>query len=85
MPKPDFNLYTHFEKQFAAHANDELLCTEKDRSYAYSEIEQRTAQIACFLTDLGISPGDRVSVQVAKSAESLCLSPACAPGLSIIR
>ncbi len=77
MPKPDFNLYTHFEKQFAAHANDELLCTEKDRSYAYSEIEQRTAQIACFLTDLGISPGDRVSVQVAKSAESLCLYLAC--------
>ena len=77
MPKPDFNLYTHFEKQFAAHANVELLCTEKDRSYAYSEIEQRTAQIACFLTDLGISPGDRVSVQVAKSAESLCLYLAC--------
>ncbi len=77
MPKPDYNLYTHFEKQFVAHANDELLCTEKDRSYSYSEIDRRSAQIACFLTDLGIFPGDRVSVQVAKSAESLCLYLAC--------
>lgn len=77
MPNPDFNLYTHFAKQFAAHANDELLCTEKDRSYSYMEIDLRAAQLACFLTELGISPGDRVSVQVTKSAESLCLYLAC--------
>jgi malonyl-CoA/methylmalonyl-CoA synthetase len=77
MPNPDFNLFTHFEKQFAAHANDELLRTETDRSYDYMAIDRRAAQIACCLTDLGISPGDRVSVQVAKSAESLCLYLAC--------
>jgi len=77
MPNPDYNLYTHFAKQFVAHANDELLCTEKDLSYRYSEIDRRSAQIACFLTNLGIIPGDRVSVQVAKSAESLCLYLAC--------
>ena len=80
MPKLDFNLYTHFEKQFATRANDELLCTEKDRSYDYAEIDRRSARIASFLTDLGISPGDRVSVQVAKSAESLCLYLACLRG-----
>ena len=80
MPKPDFNLYTHFEKRFVAHANDELLCTENDRSYRYEEINRRAAQIACFLTDIGISRGDRVSVQVAKSVESLCLYLACLRG-----
>ena len=77
MPNPDFNLFTHFEKQFAAHANDELLRTEQDRSYDYTAIDRRAAQIACCLTDLGLTPGDRVSVQVAKSAESLCLYLAC--------
>jgi malonyl-CoA/methylmalonyl-CoA synthetase len=80
MPNADFNLYTHFARQFAAHANDELLCTEKDRSYDYAEIDRCSARIACFLTDLGLSPGDRVSVQVAKSAESLCLYLACLRG-----
>ncbi|RLA22335.1 MAG: malonyl-CoA synthase, partial [Gammaproteobacteria bacterium] len=80
MPNPDFNLFTHFEKQFAAHANDELLRTEQDRSYDYMAIDRRAAQIACCLTDLELSPGDRVSVQVAKSAESLCLYLACLRG-----
>lgn len=73
----DFNLYTHFQEQFARHADDELLCTEQDRSYTYSDIDRRSSQFARFLTDLGASPGDRVSVQVEKSPESLCLYLAC--------
>jgi malonyl-CoA/methylmalonyl-CoA synthetase len=63
----DFNLYTHFQEQFAKHADDELLCTEQDRSYTYSDIDRRSSRFARFLTDLGASPGDRVSVQVDKS------------------
>jgi len=73
----DFNLYTHFYSQFVEHADDELLCTEQDRSYRYSDIDARSAQLARFLTDLGASPGERVSVQVEKSPESLCLYLAC--------
>jgi malonyl-CoA/methylmalonyl-CoA synthetase len=73
----DFNLYTHFQEQFAKHADDELLCTEQDRSYTYSDIDRRSSRFARFLTDLGASPGDRVSVQVDKSPEALCLYLAC--------
>ena len=73
----DFNLYTHFYSQFVEHADDELLCTERDRSYRYSDIDKRSAQFARYLTDLGASPGDRISVQVEKSPESLCLYLAC--------
>ena len=73
----DFNLYTHFARQFVKHADDELLCTEQDQSYRYSDIERRSAQFARLLTDLGVSPGDRISVQVEKSPQSLCLYLAC--------
>ena len=73
----DFNLYTHFHRQFVEHADDELLCTEQDHSYRYGDIDRRSAQLARFLTDLGASPGDRISVQVEKSPESLCLYLAC--------
>ena len=73
----DFNLYSHFARQIVTHADDELLCTEQDRSYRYSDIDQRSAQLARYLTDLGASPGDRISVQVEKSPQSLCLYLAC--------
>ena len=73
----DFNLYSHFHGQFIKHADDELLCTGQDRSYRYSDIDKRSAQLARFLTDLGASPGDRISVQVEKSPETLCLYLAC--------
>jgi malonyl-CoA/methylmalonyl-CoA synthetase len=77
MTSGDFNLYSHFHGQFVRHADDELLCTEKDRSYSYADIDERSAQFARYLTELGASPGDRVSVQVEKSPESLCLYLAC--------
>ena len=77
MSTGDFNLYTHFYSQFVEHADDELLCTEQDQSYRYSDIDARSAQLARLLTDLGASPGERVSVQVEKSPESLCLYLAC--------
>ena len=77
MNNTDFSLFTHFQRQFAAHADDELLCTEQDKSYSYLDIDMRSAQFARYLTDLGISPGDRISVQVEKSPETLCLYLAC--------
>ena len=73
----DFNLYTHFYKQFVEHADDQLLATEQDRCYSYSDIDKRSAQLARTLTVLGAMPGDRISVQVEKSAEALCLYLAC--------
>lgn len=77
MNTQDFNLFSHFQKRIDAHANDELLRTENDRAYSYADIERQSAQIARYLSKLGISPGDRVSVQVEKSPEALCLYLAC--------
>lgn len=77
MADGDSNLYSHFHRQFVKHADDELLRTEQDRSYRYSDVDQRSAQIAGLLTELGAAPGDRISVQVEKSPESLCLYLAC--------
>ena len=77
MTTVDFNLYAHFREQFVNHADDELLCTEQDQSYSYREIDERSAQFARFLTDLGASPGDRISVQVEKSTTALELYLAC--------
>ena len=73
----DFNLYTHFHKQFDKHADEQLLSTEQNRCYSYADIDKRSAQLARTLTDLGATPGDRISVQVQKSAEALCLYLAC--------
>jgi len=77
MSNRDFNLFTHFGKQFAEHANDELLCTGQGKSYSYADIGTRSAQFARYLTDLGVAPGDRISVQVDKSPQALCLYLAC--------
>ncbi len=80
MPDQDCNLYTHFRKQFAAYAHKELLFTEPDESYIYDDIDRESARLANFLSGLGLKPGDRVSVQVEKSPEALCLYLACLRG-----
>jgi malonyl-CoA/methylmalonyl-CoA synthetase len=77
MPIEDYNLYTHFHRQFTAYSAKELLCTGDGRSYSYRDIDQASARVARFLSDLGISPGDRVSVQVEKTPEMLILYLAC--------
>jgi len=80
MPDHDFNLYSHFQKQFITRADDELLITGENRSFSYSDIDKQSAQLASFLTDLGVLPGERISVQVEKSPQSLCLYLACLRG-----
>ncbi|HZW58949.1 MAG TPA: malonyl-CoA synthase [Woeseiaceae bacterium] len=80
MQTPDHNLFSHFHQQFAAHADDVLLATPVGRSWSYAEIDRLAAQMAACLGDLGIAPGERVSVQLAKSPHSLCLYLACLRG-----
>jgi len=77
MSDTDFNLFTHFSTQFSAHADKELLCTSDEHSLSYAAIEAESGRIANYLIDLGAAPGDRISVQVEKSAECLCLYLAC--------
>ena len=80
MSTDDFNLYAHFNRQFERYADKELLCTGDGKSLTYSDVDRRSAAIASFLSGLGIEPGDRVSVQVEKTPEALCLYLACLRG-----
>jgi malonyl-CoA/methylmalonyl-CoA synthetase len=80
MSPEDFNLYTHFQSQFAAHADKELLCTCTNESYRYADIDRQSARLANFLSKAGVNAGDRISVQVEKSPQALCLYLACLRG-----
>lgn len=77
MGEANFNLFSRFSEQIGSHADKELLCTGDGTSLSYSDIERISARFANHLRDLGACPGDRVSVQVEKSPECLCLYLAC--------
>ena len=47
------------------------------RDWSHGELESASAQIAHALVELGVEPGDRVAVQIAKSAETIALHLAC--------
>jgi malonyl-CoA/methylmalonyl-CoA synthetase len=42
-------------------------------AYTYADVDAETAKLACALVALGVRPGDRVAVQVEKSATNLLL------------
>ena len=77
MTTEKFNVYLHFQQQFIEHANKPLLTTESDKVYSYADVDEESSRLAGFLTGLGVKVGDRVSVQVEKSPEALCLYLAC--------
>ena len=77
MPNQDCNLFSHFQRQFRAHAGKELLCTEKNDSYSYADVDSASAHMAISLRDAGVKPGDRISAQVQKSPDALFLYLAC--------
>jgi acetoacetyl-CoA synthetase len=71
------NLYAHFQKKFPADLDTQLLLTADGRNVTYAEAVSASARIANGLLALGVTPGDRVTVQVDKSAENLFLYLAC--------
>jgi malonyl-CoA/methylmalonyl-CoA synthetase len=77
MTQSNANLYVSFQKQFLQHADKVALATTTDITYTYSNLDRESARLAKYLTDLGIQSGDRISVQVEKSPEALCLYLAC--------
>ena len=66
------NLYSCFSRHFPA-PSALLLTTESGESFTYGDAERRSAQVANALVEKGLEVGDRVSVQVEKSPESLWL------------
>ena len=74
------NLYARFQQVFADRLEKTLLITDTGVAYRYGEMDREAARLAGFLTQAGLKPGDRVSVQVAKSPQALCLYLACLRG-----
>jgi malonyl-CoA/methylmalonyl-CoA synthetase len=54
-----------------------VLMTETGAGWTRSAIADLTGRIATLLQSSGVEPGDRVAVQVEKSAEAVCLYLAC--------
>ncbi len=77
MPSESHNLFTHFEKQFSAQGDKRALTSAAGDGYSFADLDAESARLARYLRDLGIGPGERISVQAEKSPEALCLYLAC--------
>ena len=71
------NLYSLFESRFPADRNRPLLILDDGRQVSYADAAAGSARYASLLSSLDVSPGDRVAVQVEKSAEALLVYLAC--------
>lgn len=77
MTMQDANMYQALHPYLTGRANDTLLITAQKERYTYGNLERDSARLAGYMTELGVSPGDRVSVQVEKTPLVLCLYIAC--------
>lgn len=71
------NLFSLFQARFPVDKSRIFLETESGREISFAELE---ATIACYvglIRSLQVAPGERVAVQVEKSAEALMLYLAC--------
>ena len=71
------NLFALFQSRFPADQTATVLETELGRAVTFAELEDTTARYAASLAALGVSPGDRVAVQVEKSVDAAMLYLAC--------
>ena len=71
------NLYSLFLSRFPADKSRVSLETESGREITFAELEATVARYAGLIRALGVTPGERVAVQVEKSPEALMLYLAC--------
>ncbi len=71
------NLYAALREAFSQDLNKTFLSQPGDSEVSYGEIDIISAKLANTLVDLGVGIGDRVVVQVPKSAEAVALYLAC--------
>lgn len=76
----DHSLYARFHEVFEDRLDKTLLVTDTGDEYRYADIESESARLARFLAETGVAPGDRISVQTAKTPQALCLYLACLRG-----
>lgn len=66
------NLYAAYQQRFPD-LRSPLITTVDDTAYTYGDAERNSAKVANYLLASGLQSGDRVSVQVEKTPESLWL------------
>jgi malonyl-CoA/methylmalonyl-CoA synthetase len=71
------NLYARFEARFPADRGQPLLLLESGDTVTYADADAGSARYAALFAGLGLEPGERVAVQVEKSAEALLLYLGC--------
>ncbi len=67
------NFYVELQAAFADHADGDCLRLADGGVWRYSDVTAYVARLGSVLREQGVEPGDRVVVQVEKSAENLCL------------
>ncbi len=71
------NLYALLQSRFPQDRAQAVIETISGKAYSYAMLEETTARYAGFIKALGVTPGDRIAVQVEKSPEALFLYLAC--------
>jgi malonyl-CoA/methylmalonyl-CoA synthetase len=67
------NLYTQLDGVFLENADKPCLLLAEGTAWSYQDLRDLVARMAELLRKQGVQPGDRVVVQVEKSAENLAL------------
>ncbi len=71
------NLYTSYKEGFVNNLEGLFLYDDKGLKITYGELDSETAKLANGLKELGLSAGDRVTIQVDKCIEMVYLYLAC--------
>ena len=77
MSVDDFNLYARFRAAYAGRSDEPMLFAGDGRALCFRDLDALSARLAHCLEGAGVAPGDRVSAQLEKSPEGLCLYLAC--------
>ncbi|MFY0989790.1 malonate--CoA ligase [Halomonas sp. C05BenzN] len=71
------NLFETFAARMRQRGGSDFITTREGSGYTYEQALTASARLAGALTALGVTPGDRVAVQVDKSPEAILLYLAC--------
>ncbi|MFP4136798.1 MAG: malonate--CoA ligase [Halomonas sp.] len=67
------NLFATFARRMCERGDADFITTREGRRYSHADALAESARLAGALVGLGVSPGDRVAVQVDKSPEAILL------------
>ena len=74
---PNHNLYTVMSRRFLADGTRTAMLTASGDTISFADLDSGSARIAHLLCERGLQAGDRVTVQIDKSAEGVLLYLAC--------